>query len=393
MKHVFIQTGLFFLVICILVPEAKAIDPSLTILDPSTVGATTMGVGDISGDGTTLVGYVSSGGSPEAYRWTTSEGMVRLGLGTGGRYSGGGAVSYDGSIVVGRASTPANGEAFSWTAAGGIQMLGDLPGGFADSSAGGISNDGSVIVGRGEPSSSDGGNAVRWTTSGGMVDMGDVPDPAHSNTYSEARVISADGTVIAGYTEPSPNGAGESWRWTAEGGMVLLGFIPTAISTANEPLGISADGSTVVGWGHTGEDRVGYRWTEGTGMQALGDLSGGQFWSKAYDVSGDGSVAVGQSATDGLIGLSAFIWDETHGMRNLQDVLSINYGLDFGTFILTEATAISDNGTVLAGIGRYESQHTGPNIAWIAIIPEPATLGLLAIGGVAVIRRKRAGFR
>lgn len=57
-------------------------------------------VNDISGDGSTLVGSVYlGGGSPEAYRWTASDGIVRLGLGTGGRYSDGAAVSYDGSTT------------------------------------------------------------------------------------------------------------------------------------------------------------------------------------------------------------------------------------------------------------------------------------------------------
>ena len=87
MEQTFIRSTLFSLILCTLAAQTKAADPSFTILDPSEVGATTMSVSDISGDGSTLVGSVSSGGSPEAYRWTASEGMVRLGLGTGGRYS------------------------------------------------------------------------------------------------------------------------------------------------------------------------------------------------------------------------------------------------------------------------------------------------------------------
>ncbi len=68
-------------------------------------------------------------------------------------------------------------------------------------------------------------------------------------------------------------------------------------------------------------------------------------------------------------------------MRKLADVLVQDYGLDLGGWHLEYAFAISDDGTVIAGSAREG--------AFVAVIPEPATLGLLALGGLAVLRRRR----
>jgi len=50
--------------------------------------------------------------------------------------------------------------------------LGDLPGGNFSSSATGVSDDGTVVVGNGSPAS--GGGAFRWTAATGMVGLGDL---------------------------------------------------------------------------------------------------------------------------------------------------------------------------------------------------------------------------
>ncbi|MDB9414420.1 hypothetical protein [Microcystis aeruginosa] len=55
-------------------------------------------------------------------------------------------------------------------------------------------------------------------------------------------------------------------------------------------------------------------------MVGVGDLSGGDFYSFAYGVSGDGSVVVGYSSSAN--GNEAFIWNSTQGMRSLKEVLT-----------------------------------------------------------------------
>src|SRR5262249_26551175 len=56
--------------------------------------------------------------------------------------------------------------------------------------------------------------------------------------------------------------------------------------------GVSADGSTVIGFSGLGAGQEAFRWTSAGGMVGLGDLSGGDFESSANGVSADGSVVV-----------------------------------------------------------------------------------------------------
>ena len=140
----------------------------------------------------------------------------------------------------------------------------------------------------------------------------------------------------------------------------------------------------VVGRGASASGSEAFRWTSGGGMVGLGDLSGGSFNSFAYDVSSDGSVVVGfsDSDSDG----SAFIWDQTNSMRNLRDVLINDFSLDLTGWRLSFATGISGDGQTIVGWGRNPD---GFSEAWVATIPEPATLSLLALGAAAMLRRRR----
>jgi uncharacterized membrane protein len=122
------------------------------------------------------------------------------------------------------------------------------------------------------------------------------------------------------------------------------------------------------------------RWTRETGLVSLGHLPGMSMPNdSAADVSADGSIVVG-SAVDPSWSKHAFIWDASHGMRKLADVLVQDYGLDLGGWNLEYAKAISADGTVIAGDAREG--------AFVAVIPEPATLSLLALGGLALLRRR-----
>jgi len=82
----------------------------------------------------------------------------------------------------------------------------------------------------------------------------------------------------------------------------------------------------------------------------------------------------------------AFVWDELHGMRDLKAVLE-NFGLDLTGWSLTSATGISLDGLTIVGDGLNPEGRTE---AWVAVIPEPSTAALLALGLVVFgLRRAR----
>ena len=78
-----------------------------------------------------------------------------------------------------------------------------------------------------------------------MVGLGDLPG---GDFFSEARAVSADGTVVAGFSSTALGF--EAFRWTSGGGMVGLGDLPGGIFSSRA-LGVSADGTRVLGFSRT----------------------------------------------------------------------------------------------------------------------------------------------
>ncbi|MFQ5806090.1 MAG: hypothetical protein ACE5I3_06545 [Phycisphaerae bacterium] len=77
-------------------------------------------------------------------------------------------------------------------------------------------------------------------------------------------------------------------------------------------------------------------------------------------------------------------------MRNLQDVLTDEYGLDLTGWRLSVAYGISADGLTIVGDGQNPN---GDTEAWIAHIPEPAALWLLAFGVLVLPIRCQGGGR
>ena len=184
-----------------------------------------------------------------------------------------------------------------------MENLGTLIGG-SYSYAQGVSADGSVVVGYSNNGSS--GRAFRWT-SAGMENLGTLI----GGSYSEARGVSADGSVVVG---TSDNGSQQrAFRWTSAG-MENLGTLPGG--TYSVAKGVSADGSVVVGYSDTTIGIRAFRWTS-AGMENLGTLPGGTY-SVAEGVSANGSVIVGYSNINN--GTRAFLYSH-RVMLDVQDWL------------------------------------------------------------------------
>ena len=178
----------------------------------------------------------------------------------------------------------------------------------------------------------------------------------------------------------------QAFRWAESGGIQGLGDLGGGANDAFESsaLGVSADGTFVVGQGTIGSTDQAFLWTPTGGMIGLGDLGGGGR-SRAWDVSDEGSVIVGDADAPG-VGQRAFIWTASGGMQRL-DVILAALGVDLGGWRLEEAVAVSADGLTIAGTGTNPS---GDREAWMAVIPEPSTALLIGLGLTAAGVRKRA---
>lgn len=313
----------------------------------------------VSADGSVVVGTATTAnGDRQAFRWTAGRGMTALGVLPGGMHTTASGVSADGSIVVGNGdtrsepSTPFAG--FRWLAERGISRIAPIPGSYLCSAAG-VSGDGQTIVGTCLTVNSE---AFRWTQATGSYGLGRFG--GGSDQTSSAAAISADGGIVVGAGHPVLTGA---VMWQIPGTPIVLGKLPgDASATA---LAVSRDGVVVVGISlDDAQVSRAFRWTRSSGMVALETTVGGMQGTVADGVSGDGSIAVGWATTPS--GETAIIWDAEHGMRPLDAALASDYQRQIVGWRLTRATAISDDGPTIAGIG---TNAQGQTEAWIVRLP------------------------
>lgn len=306
------------------------------------------------------------------------------------------AVSGDGSTVCG----DYNSGAFVWTAENGRSFL-NPPSGSTQWRANGVSDNGTMIVGN--AGNAPGLQAIRWD-SGSPVELGWLDGKPYPGAIpqSSANDISADGSVIVGYSTSATN-LQEAFR-LENGNMTGLGALPggSGFSIAHA---VSADGGTVVGQASSASGNEAFIRRNGEVMGGLGDFAGGNYFSVARAVSGDGSVVVGSgsvnrggssvpaafrwvpatgmtalplpegSSQSEALGISAagnlitgtatiaalphaVIWDDQAGVLMLEDLLEAK-GVDLTGWYLFSAAAISDDGDTIAGNGWYDGDEVG----------------------------------
>lgn len=348
----------------------------LCLLGPIPGGAQSIfAIGDLPGGGTHSEAWAVSrdgqnvaGGSVsygffgyQACLWLEEIGLAGLGELPGGTADSRALGVSDGEPVVVGNSESFNGlEAFRWTAADGMVGIGDLPGGNFYSGAADVSADGEVIIGTG--SDALGQRAFRWTAADGMTAL---PQPAGSAWRSNAFGVSADGRHIVGMLL---NGDASRYAcvWHDAAAPVVLAELVGGRVWA-EAWAVSDDGAVVAGGSSSAisgpNTTEACRWSVEDGIEPLGDLPGGLFQSIALGMSGDGRFIVGRGYTEA--GARAFIWDAEHGLRNLTDVLTGEYGMDLTGWTLLEATGISRDGRVICGNGIGPEFTTG----WVVRLP------------------------
>lgn len=155
-----------------------------------------------------------------------------------------------------------------------------------------------------------------------------------------------------------------------------------------EGLGINSNGSVIVGYSGAldGSSTRDFRWTAAGGMQSLGAL-GRDLSSSASGVTAEGATVVGYSSADSLSGANgfrAFLWTSQLGMVDLDAYLPTQ-GLGLTGWALESAT-ISADGSAIAGTGTFNGRASA---FLVTGVPEPASLGLFALGGTLLVRPRR----
>ncbi|MCR9183154.1 MAG: T9SS type A sorting domain-containing protein [Flavobacteriaceae bacterium] len=251
----------------------------------------------ISGDGTTAVGLGWIGGNAHGIKWTETDGMVDLGSTVANRSSRANDANNDGSVIVGwQDSTTGFRQAAIWV--DGVQSLITNQGGSPVGEAGAVSGDGNWVIG--------GGNnfeAWRWSEDTGMIN---IPHPNSDFSFrGSATSINEDGSIIVGFYRPFPGPAifGEGFIWTEETGRVELNTYVTSLGMDTQgiifslPLGMSNDGSSIVGLGRLGNAQVGFMIKLPTA--AINDLCDDAIALSCGDsVSGSTSNATNIAGTD-----------------------------------------------------------------------------------------------
>lgn len=340
----------------------------------------------LSGDGLTAVGTSNYFDNARAISYRGGVTSVRPDLRTpqtpnpvGHAY----AVSRDGSIIVGTSRiNSVDQRATVWN--NGTPSLLPAPAGVpvSFSNAWGVSSDGTTAVGVAGFGSTT-YRAVRWNN-GVATDLGGLAAyPLH-----EAFAASADGSYVAGYSFPSESLStlGSGWVW--HNGAVMQQPAPQG-AFGVQPIAISADGGTVAANvrttpGNASIEQEAYVWRNGVPM-SLGLPSGPVPQSFVNALSADGRVAVGWGATEPVGSGFAFIWDEQHGLQDLNQML-VSLGVDLHGWHLEHAYGISADGLTITGSGTDASGLTG---SWIAVVPSPSELVTLTSIGIIAARRRR----
>ena len=301
----------------------------------------------ISNDGLTAVGlgWVNSGNA-HAIKWNASDGMVDMGSTVTNRSSRANDVNNDGTVIVGWQDA-ATGFRQGAVWVDGVQTLITNQSQNPVSEAGGVSGDGVWAVGGGNNF-----NAWRWSEDTGVID---IPHPNSSFSFrGSATSLNEDGSIIVGFYRPFPGPAvfGEGFIWTEATGRIELNAYVTSLGMDTQgiifalPLGISNDGTSIVGLGRLGNAQVGF-------MIKLPTIAANNLCEDAIALScGDIISGSTSNATDngGNASPDVFYSYTGNGTAEMITISLCDPNTNFNTFLriftacdLTEEIAFNDN--------------------------------------------------
>jgi len=250
------------------------------------------------------------------------------------------------------------------------------------------------------------GSAESWWTAG--QNTGVLPNPALR--------YGMDGAVTAEYLHTTSATNRHSFGYSVSGNGLVAGWVRTAANTnmraallnngavpagigqtlipggsgnVSEAFGISVDGNVLCGYDQ-GTVTQAFVWTQGGASMTLLGMLAGDTSSQAYVVNNAemvGGFSLG-SERSAVIWDTTGVWDTSGQPKKVWDLLAaagVDLSADWQN--LTRVTSMSDDGMTLAGTGTWID---GTARGWIATIPEPASLLMLAVCGLTLLRR-RAG--
>lgn len=309
-------------------------------------------------------GYSAQGGPyaiwlPDSNNVIIDIGGIAPGFGVGGQAR----FSTDGSVLCGTSQGEHGAEMAmfhrntnEWTTLGSLGFLIDnsVSGGYA------ISGDGATVVGNSWADTSSGfayTHAVAYHPNEGLMDLGSLF--ADMGRSTRANAVSQDGSVVVGWQDFNGPWKSAVWRKNPAGGYYPNEYI--LIDTTGNPndefnqLGecsaVSADGKWIGGYGDYANFNQPWIWSRDSGVINLGAFpnSGNGFVS---GMSADGSTVVGwfngQLWGDPQV---PFIWTRAGGLRNLHEYINTVLGDSTGSYQVYSADCISPNGRYIAGYG------------------------------------------
>lgn len=316
---------------------------------------------DVSADGTKVVGYLLA--TESTGLWLASNPGVVQDLG-GTLTAGNACISEDGTIIMGEApGIDGIKRASKWMDGTTWQNLPQIPnGGECDnehSSAWGMNGTGDFVVGLAWLDFCD-ARAYIWDPVNGSVDLGSSVE----GRSSRANVVSANGSVVAGWQDADAGRLGAIW---VNGVQTLMSYNSHEVG---EAMAVSPNGQFIAGTGDY-EGNGGWLHNRGTGVTiALPNLDPKDPFSTALAaaVSNDGSIVIGSNGGSPFSRRS-IIW--TNGVQ--QDLYT--YLVDQGTTGLegytSMGTPLGANEAMTSVVG-FGLVFAGAPSAWLVTFPPTA---------------------